>query len=570
MRKLCCFVLTMAVLMGCMSVAMAAAYTAGSYTASAQGNNGDVAVTVVFDENAMTAIELGAHAETAGIADAAIQGIPAAILAQQSLAVDVISGATNTSNAILNAVADCVKQAGGDPDALRVAAATPVERVARETETTDVVIVGAGLSGLTAAYELKDSYPEVNFVLLEKLDVITGSLPTTGGYMVATDSKQHERDGVVCTTQDIGDLLSYTSDATVRRDFIDKVFAESGTLFDTMVARGVPLNKLVQSSKYNDKVYGYIADNAGAGYAQALTDFVKSHPIDLRTGAKVVDLVVEDGAVKGVLVQSATEEYQINAKAVLLATGGFGSNPEMVAQLSPEFVDALATTNAGATGDGFALTARFGTKTVGYGMMGSPRNADGKNPLSSMMIVNTEGNRFIGESEPGYVQIRAMSQEKAPYAYKLTDANYADPEALKARVDEGAVKAYDTLEALAADLGIDAKNLQKTVETYNADVDAGRDPGLGLKASEATKVETAPFYAEKIILRFFGTIPGIEINDDCAVLTGDGQPVAGLYASGELTAGNAFTRQYPGGGIGIAYAANSGRYAATRMAESLK
>ena len=126
--------------------------------------------------------------------------------------------------------------------------------------------------------------------------------------------------------------------------------------------------------------------------------------------------------------------------------------------------------------------------------------------------------------------------------------------------------------ALAGDNGIDAEQLQKTIDAYNQAADAGEAiPALEyeLAAAKATKVETAPFYIEKVTLRTFGTIPGIEVNDNCQVLDGEGQVVEGLYASGELIAGNAFTRQYPGVGIGVSFAANSGRFAAETAAEGL-
>ncbi len=139
-------------------------------------------------------------------------------------------------------------------------------------------------------------------------------------------------------------------------------------------------------------------------------------------------------------------------------------------------------------------------------------------------------------------------------------------------IEKGYVKEYDTLEELAADNGIDVENLLATVEAYNAAADAGEEipaAEYSLSAELATKVETAPFYIEKAVLRTFGTIPGIEVNENCQVLDGEGQAIEGLYGVGELIAGNAFTRQYPGAGVGISWAANTGRYAAEQIAESL-
>ena len=162
------------------------------------------------------------------------------------------------------------------------------------------------------------------------------------------------------------------------------------------------------------------------------------------------------------------------------------------------------------------------------------------------------------------------TSEKA--AFLIADANYADMDTIAQKIEKGYVKQYDTIEALAEDNGIDAEQLQKTIDAYNQAADPGEPiPALEyeLAADKATKVETAPFYIEKVTLRTFGTIPGIEVNDSCQVLDGEGQVVEGLYASGELIAGNAFTRQYPGVGIGVSFAANSGRFAAETAAEGL-
>lgn len=168
---------------------------------------------------------------------------------------------------------------------------------------------------------------------------------------------------------------------------------------------------------------------------------------------------------------------------------------------------------------------------------------------------------------------RAVSQQDKKEAFLIADSSYADKETLAKKMEQGFVKEYNTLEELANDNGIDAAGLLATVEAYNAAADKGEDipaTEYALAASAAHKVVTAPYYVEKITLRTFGTIPGIEVNEFCQVLDGEGNPVPGLYGVGELIAGNAFTRQYPGAGVGISWAANTGRYVADELAESLK
>ena len=152
---------------------------AATYTADGQGMMGAVTVTVDYADGKINAVTVDAHNETAGISDPAIARIPAEIVEKQSIAVDTVAGATMTSKGILTAVEAALTAAGADVESFKVAAEAG-KIVQGATEKTDIVIVGGGLAGLMAAYELKDTYPEVDYILIDKLDVVTGSLPTTG------------------------------------------------------------------------------------------------------------------------------------------------------------------------------------------------------------------------------------------------------------------------------------------------------------------------------------------------------------------------------------------------------
>lgn len=290
-------------------------------------------------------------------------------------------------------------------------------------------------------------------------------------------------------------------------------------------------------------------------------------------GTTAEELLVEDGAVTGVVVSDSETRYSIHAKAVLLATGGFGSNPELMKEYLPLFADGFSSANPGATGDGILMTRQFGTPVVGDGSMGSIVAPDGTNLIDSYFLVNKEGERFIGEAEPKYVIQRACSQQTDHETFLLADSSYETTDTIEEKIEKGYVKQYDTIEELAADNGIDAEVLKTTIDSYNAAADAGEAIPAGeyeLSADKATRIEAAPFYLEKVTLRYFGTIPGIQVDNNCQVLDGQGNVVEGLYASGELVAGNAFTRQYPGVGIGISFAANSGSYAVEQIARLLE
>lgn len=566
MKKLIALMLCM------MLIAAAALASAEQLAGAAAGMGGDVPVSVEYADGRIVSVTVGENKETVGIADKAISDMPARIVEAQSLTVDAVAGATITSNAIVNAV-EAALVAGGVDVAPFKAEAEKAELTEGEAVQTDVVIVGAGISGLMAAYELKEDYPELSFVVLEKLEMVTGSVPTSGGAIAGVSSAFHKRDGVECTTQDFVDLFTYTSGCEVRGDLIRNIYAKSDVLLERLIGYGTPFTGDTEAtSKYSDKVFAIRTENRGASFGAFFNEYVFQNAFDLRLATRAESLIVEDGRVVGVVAADKAQRYEIRAKAVLLATGGFGANSGMMEEYLPLFADGFSSANAGATGDGIAMTRQFGTKIVGDGSMGSVVAPDGSALIASNFLVNLNGERFIGEAEPKYVVQRACSQQPDKAAFYLADADYADMDTINAKIEKGFVKQYDTIEALAADNGIDPVKLQATIDAYNAAADKGEPIAAAeyaLPAAKATRIATAPYYVEKVTLRTFGTIPGIEVSDLCQVLDAEGNAVEGLYASGELIAGNAFTRQYPGVGVGVSFAANSGRYAAEVIAGAI-
>lgn len=557
---------------------------ADEYTAGAPGHGGDVPVTVVYEDGVITDIQVGENAETDGIGSIAIEELPGMIVEAQSFDVDVVTGATETSTAILSAAEAALSENGIDTEAFHsgsTSAQTQEELPMGDPEETDIVIVGAGLSGLSAAYELEDSYPDVDYIIVEKLGMVGGSIPGTGGAMAAVSSRYHKADGTECTPSDFTDLFEFTSDAQVNAALVENVYEESDVLLEKLLDAGAPFEEATgQTSKYNDKVY-YLqtelkegAKVRGASFGEFLSEHVKTHPINLRLNTKAVGLITEDGQVKGITVEDKDHRYEIHASAVLLATGGFGSSKEMMEQYLPVHADDFMSTNGGATGDGINMVKEyFDVNVIGDGSMGSIVAPDGTALITSNFMVNEAGERFIGEQEPKYVLQRAVAGQPDKAAYLIVDDTYENREELEEKIEKGYVKAYDTLEELAQDNGIDAQALAATAEDYRVKAGNGKEieaAEFALSAEMATPLETAPYYVEKVTVRTFGTIPGLEINEKCQIITAQGETVPGLYGSGELVAGNAFTRQYPGIGIGISFAGNSGRFAVSQILEDLK
>lgn len=318
---------TIAVLCACVLVTACAGAFAEDYTASAPGMGGDVPVTVSYEDGRITAVTVGENNETPGIGDQAINTIPGRIVEEQSLTVDTVAGATVTSNAILTA-AEAALTAGGVDVTPFKQEKQPTELVEGEAVETDIVIVGAGISGLMAAYELKEDYPDVSFIVLEKLDMVSGSLPASGGAIAGISSEYHVRDGVECTTKDFDVLFTYTSGTQVRTALVENVYAKSDVLLNRLIDYGTPFTGETEpASTYSDKVYAIRTENRGQSFADFLNSYVKENTFDLRMGTTATELIVEDGKVAGVVAEDDEQRYDIRAKAVILATAASAAIP---------------------------------------------------------------------------------------------------------------------------------------------------------------------------------------------------------------------------------------------------
>jgi fumarate reductase flavoprotein subunit len=558
-------------------------FVPGTYEGTAPGMHGDISVRVTVSENAIESIDVGDDTETLGVGSIAITDMPQRIIESQSLAVDVVSGATLTSMAIISAAEQALEQAGDNLKALKESPPM-AERTRGATETVDVVIVGAGLSGINAAYELEINHPGVSYVLLEKRDLITGSLPLSGGTLLAINSRIHTEMGKNCSISDVTALMKYaTGGEPVREDFIDILYSTSEAMFNRLLDWNMPLytanmaeyfnpytkeNPVLSNPRASDKAYTYFSNGSGGGYSYALQERIKNNPIEVRTHAEVIDLIISDGAVTGVKVATKEEEYDITAKAVLLSCGGFGSSPDLVEKYSPAYVGGIALSNSGATGDAFRMTEQLGTKVVGKGMISGGLMAGFDiRSLNSVLIVNSKGMRVANEVD-SFAVVDALTYGREGTLYALVDSSFANKEALQSHIDLKLIEPFDTLEDLAKASGIDQSTLIKTVNDYNDAVDAGVSPGFNLPVERALKLDTPPFYAEKVFNAWSGSVPGLEVDNQMRVLDGVQQPIPGLYASGELISGNLYYGGFPGLGVAQSLATYSGPIAITNIVDN--
>ena len=597
LSKLTSALLCLAMLLTMCSFAMA---EAGTYTGvgdSEIGGKGAIEVSVTVDENGVvTDIQVTKNGDTAGIADAAVETMPGRIMAAQSANVDGVSGATMTSEAIKMAVLDAVTAAGLDTVKWSTYAATEAAKADDATYNTDIVIVGAGGAGMTAA--LTAAEKGANVIILESQAAVGGnSVRATGGMNAADTPAQDENEfgesaGVEKTLKTA--RTTYADNVTITKlaEEVEKQWADyqanpvgyfdSDELMelDTMIGgKGINNPELVEELADESadgvewlKKYGIdltsVGSFGGASVkrihrpvnAEGKTIAVGSYmipllekaceendkiSIQLETTATTI-LTDENGKAVGVKAVGATgNEVTVNAKAVILATGGFGANLDMVAELVPALKGFMTTNAAGAQGQGIEMAQALGAATVDMNQIQIHPTVQFDTAAliteglrgDGAVLINAEGKRFIDEVGTRDVVSAAEIAQPGSYSYLVVDQAMLDKSSVIAGyVKRGFVFQGNTYEELAEALGVDAATFAETMNTWNTYVEAKNDPDFG-RTSFAQPLNTAPYYAIKVTAGVHHTMGGLVINTDTEVLKDDGTVIAGLYAAGEVTGG---------------------------------
>ena len=607
MKKILSLMLCLMLALGMLCAAHAGTYTPGTYTGTGTGNGGELTVEVVFSEDAIESVTVTSHSETPGICDPALERIPQDIVESQSLGVDVITGCSMTSGAIIDAVADAAAQAGADVEALKAADVVKAAAGEKIEATADVVVVGGGGAGMAAAASAAENGAQV--IVLEKTAAVGGNTLASGLAMNAADPEvAAQMDALNGQSTTLEAVLSY--DPADFGDFAPTLETLKGQIeaylagdtskeFDSVEwhiiqtylggkrqdVNGNPVEgrfELISTLCSNSlDTYHWLGDVVGIELAEDMTSpvgslWMRGHNFKTKPGVfsascayiegkggqimtetRATELIVEDGAVKGVrAVKVDGTEVEIRAGAVILTTGGFGANSDMVKEYNtywPQIPEGIMTTCvSAATGDGIALALGAGAQLRDMGLTQlmptasavTGQLADGLLvPSQYYMFVNQEGDRFVNEyAERDTLAFAALSQTGGIF-YHIADQemiptlqNKATQEDVDAMAEKGILYKADTLEALAEMIGCPADHLIASVEAYNSYVDAGADPDFG-KNVFGTKIETAPFYAVIEKPSVHHTMGGVAINPNAEVLDGSDQPIPGLYAAGEVTGG---------------------------------
>lgn len=565
---------------------------ADEVTGTAKGFGGDVTVTLTVEDGVITAAKATGDAESPGVGTPALEQLPALMAQYNTVNVDVLSGATFTSNAVIDAAKAALTSAGLNvEDYMAEIKAEAAEDVVLEA---DIVIVGAGGAGMTSALTAAEKGAKV--VILESQAAVGGnSVRATGGMNAGHTPYQDNAEfaqaaGVEKTLASVD--TTYADNAVINQ-LADEVevqwtayqqnpegYFDSVELMqlDTMIGgKGINDPALVEVLAENSaegiewlRKYDIDLVNTGA-FGGASVNRIHWPKVDgkkVSVGAYMIplledaceanenitilfettanEIVMVDGAAKGVKATGKTgNTVTVNADAVILASGGFGANLEMVASLKPELEGFMTTNAAGLQGQGIAMAEAVGAALVDMEQIQIHPTVEANTASliteglrgDGAILVNAEGKRFIDEVGTRDVVSAAEIAQTGSYSWLIVDQAMLDASAtIAGYVKKGLTVSGATYEELAAATGMPAEAFAETMNNWNSYVAAKNDPDFG-RVSFAKPLDTAPYYAIKVTAGIHHTMGGVKINTETQVLTADGTAIPGLYAAGEVTGG---------------------------------
>ena len=574
--------------------ASSSAGVSGDFTATAKGFGGDVSVTLTLTDSVITGCTAEGKDETQGVGSEAIAKMPGAIAESGSIAVDGVSGATITSTAIQEAAAAALTAAGLNPEDYK----TAVEKTGSAEDSTveaDVVVVGAGGAGMTAAITAAGEGKSV--VILESQSMVGGnSVRATGGMNAGKTVYQDENEfgesaGVEKTLKAAAEKYADNETITALAKTVSEQWAayqanptgyfDSVELMelDTMIGgKGINDPALVETLCENsaDAIdwldeHGITLHNVssfGGASVKRIHRPVNDEGKVVSVGSYMIPLLEENcekagvkmmldttateiltdanGAAVGVKATGASgETVTVNAKAVVLATGGFGANLDMVVKYKPELKGFMTTNAPGIQGQGIEMAEAIGAATVDMDQIQIHPTVEANTAAliteglrgDGAVLINAEGKRFIDEVGTRDVVSAAEIAQTGSYSWLVVDQAMVDASSvIQGYIKKGYTVTGETYEELGKAMGVDEAAFAETMNTWNGYVEAKNDPDFG-RTSFANKLDTAPYYAIKVTAGVHHTMGGLKINTNTEVLKADGSVIPGLFAAGEVTGG---------------------------------
>ncbi len=542
MRKLLSFMLVALLILP----ATALALPAGEYTGTAKGFGGDIEVTISLSEEEITAIIAEGYGETPNIGTIALEQLPKTMIDTQTIEVDSVSGATITSKAIVEATIAALATAQVNPKDIVPAENTQGEKEAI-TLDTDIIVIGAGGAGLSAAITAANQGKKI--ILLEKMPYAGGNTTkATGGMNAAETSVQKELEIEDSIQTFIDDTM--TGGKNVNNPELVKTMAEnSADAIDWLASIGAPLPEVSFSGGATNKRIHRPEGGAAVGpylVEHFLANAEKIENITIMYDTTALSFISEEGKIVGVNAQNPSTNYIINGKATILTTGGFGANLDMVAEINPDLKGFVTTNSPSATGDGLQMAKEIGAAFVDMEQIQIHPTVHQETSImitesvrgGGAVMVNQKGERFTDEMGTRDVVSAAEIAQEGGYSYLIFDqAQRENLSAIENYVKNGLTVEGDTLEALAALINVEEATFVETIEKWNKAVHGEEGDSFGRNTAMDVAIEKGPFYAIQIAPGIHHTMGGVKINTTTQVLNEEGSPIVGLFAAGEVTGG---------------------------------
>ena len=575
----------------------------GTYDASAVGMDGKIAIHVSVASNKIQKIEVTDQNETAGVGDCALNTVADAVVAQQSLNIDSVSGATISSGAMKSAIGDTIKQAGGDVSEWEK---RPVASQAKdETEDYDVVVVGSGITGLTAAMEAETAGAKV--AVLEKQGIVGGTSIFSSGIFLAQDTEE----GVPALEADWMAKNKIQEKNKVDEARVKSLVSVSPAVLSMYKAAGVDYQLKKNGSAFSGTTFWPNASDAatknaasvklastntmvkgGENLIRELEAKLTADGVHIYLNTPATSLIKEaDGSIAGVM--SDTEKYgkkTFNAKSVILACGDYARNADMTAKYCADAAGNYTATATANTGDGISMaldaggvmsnfqesmSGIFAPDPYDMPVVGQPYNSY---PYECLLLTS-KGERKVKEDAGTHDQmIYFINNDGQPdYGWVVMDQNVADKflnlEKYLSATASGSpmIQAYkeDSLDTLAKDMNVSADTLKTSLSRYNQICASGKDTDCGKDAKYLQQFTGTTYYAVKEYDMTRGNYGGIESSENFEVVNKDGKAVKGLYAAGIITSSHYFGDYYPGTEA-LALGAYSGYIAGKNAASASK
>lgn len=523
----------------------------GTFEGKARGHNGEVVLDVNFENSKIKKVTLKESVETDDVGKIAIEKLLEKVNSG-NYNLDEITGATYSSKAFINALADAIQKAGLDYKKILNNNLKLNEKYEVKEINVDVVVVGSGGAGLISAIKAKEA--GANVVVLEKLPLIGGNTLISGAEYAAPMNWLQEKDNI---SDSIELFKKDVEKAGGDKELID-VLAKNALdgakwLKDDIKVEW--MDELMFFGGHSVKRSLIPKGQSGKELINKLHAKTEELGIEILTETNAYELIVKDDVVTGVKAKTKNGELIVNAKSVILTTGGFGANKKMLNDNDKEIDDKILSTNSpGSTGDGIKMAQKIGADVVDLDKIqlypvcdvetGKLLYTGDTRLVGGAILVNKEGNRFVEELGTRREISLGIKSQTDSIAYQIWDEDSMQKSKILPTheieynnlIEGKKLCKVNSIDEIAQFFGIDKNNLKETIKKFNEDSENGKDTLFNLRRL-GFKIEKAPFYCLKAVPAVHHTMGGLRINKDANVLDKNGNIIKGLYAAGETTGG---------------------------------